>query len=73
MWLYSQGLITDPFRADQARYHLTPEGWEFYDRIRPGPLRYWLKHNWFPATVVAATILVGIGTILAQVLPLLLD
>ena len=26
MWLYSQGFITDPFRADQARYHLTPEG-----------------------------------------------
>ena len=53
--------------------YLTPEGWDYWQRLRLGPVLFWFKHNWFPATVAAATILVGIGTILAQVLPLLLD
>ena len=48
--------------------HLTPAGWEYWKELQLGSTLYWLDKNWFPATVAAATILVGIGTIMAQVL-----
>ena len=67
-WLLSQGYISDPLTGEQGLYHLTPAGWEYWQRLQLGPVLYWLEKNWFPAIVAAATILVGIGTILAQVL-----
>ena len=51
-----------------SKYELTPTGWRYSEEVWLGPVLYCLDQNWFPATVAAATILVGIGTILAQVL-----
>ena len=69
MKLRALGYLSSGYEGESyLALHLTPAGWEYSDRLRLGPVLYWLKHNWFPATVAAATILVGIGTILAQVL-----
>ena len=43
------------------------------EQLRLGKLRYWLKNNWFPASVAAATILLGIAAIMTQVLAIVLD
>ena len=71
-WLYSQGYISDPFRRSSigspVSYSLTPEGWGYWERLRLGPIRYWLKYNWFPMAVATTTVVVGICTILAQLL-----
>ena len=68
MRLYAHEFTTNPFDRNEPRYHLTAKGWEYSDQLQLGPVLYWLDKNWFPATVAATTILVGIGTILAQVL-----
>ena len=75
-WLYSQGYISDPFRRSSigslASYRLTPEGWAYWERLRLGPTRYWIKHNWFPVAVAVISSLTGIGAIVVGVLALLL-
>lgn len=75
-WLYSLGYITDPFRLSGSgslrAYSLTPEGWAYWERLRLGPTRYWLKHNWFPVAVAVISSITGIGAIVVGVLTLLL-
>ena len=63
-WLHSKRYID----GRGLSTYLTPEGWEYWKELQLGTTLYWLDKNWFPATVAAATFLVGIGTILAQVL-----
>jgi len=64
IWLLSQGYI----REEENFWRLTPSGWDYWQQLQLGPALYWMHKNWFPATVAAATFLVGIGTIVAQVL-----
>ena len=41
---------------------LTVEGYE-YLRMLEHPLHFWIKHNWFPLAVAAATFLASAGAI----------
>ena len=71
-WLTSLGYVVR--RSDQTRaVRLTPEGWGYWERLRLGPTRYWVKHNWFPVAVAVISSLTGIGAIIVGVLTLLLN
>lgn len=51
---------------------ITWEGWK-YRYSKHHPVRSWLKANWFPATVAAATILTGIAVVVTSALALVLS
>ena len=69
-WLISLGYAE--LRGAQGRsIRLTPEGWAYRERLRLGPTRYWIKHNWFPVAVAAISSLTGIGAIVVGALTLL--
>ena len=67
--LHSAGYITEPsFTGTPNRaYYLTPTGWVYYEELTIGKLRFWLKRNWFPAVVAAATFLTGLATLIFQI------
>ena len=64
-YLRSKGYITD---VDDSLCTLTPEGWDYYDRLKSGAVRYWLRNNWFPFVVAVTTALVGMATIVTNLL-----
>ena len=64
-FLYSRGCITYPY-DHQTPCVFTPAGWNYYEQVTAFGPWYWFKRNWFPATVAAATLLVGLGTLLLQ-------
>ena len=51
-------------------------GLDYMERLRESlkhPARLWLKDNWFPAIVAAATIFLALGSVVVQVVGLILD
>ena len=84
--LWSQGYISDPY-AERERiftgrpnppfngyrnFYLTPEGWEYWEKLRLGTVRYWVKHNWFPVAVAAIAALFSLGSLIAGIVDLVL-
>ena len=51
---------------------LTLDGYEYIERLRH-PVRYWLKQNWFPATIAAATILTGVASAAIQIVSRIIE
>ena len=48
----------------------TLAGLDYMERLRESlkhPARLWLKDNWFPAIVAAATIFLALGSVVVQV------
>ena len=39
-WLYSQGYITSPFVGENTPYHLTPAGWDYWQKLQLGSTLY---------------------------------
>ena len=64
--LHSQGYITYPFDIG-VDYSLNPAGWEYWERLRLGATRYWLKNNWFPFIVAV----VAVGTLVISTISVL--
>ncbi len=61
--LHSQGYVS--LVGDSSRhFQLTPSGWEYRRQRHLRPVVYWLYKNWFPATVAAMTIVVGLFQVL---------
>ena len=50
----------------RSSFRLTAYGREYYGKLT-APRWYWFRHNWFPATVAAATILASVGGIIVNV------
>ena len=65
-WLTSLGYVVRR-GGDSGALRLTPEGWAYWERLRLGPTRYWIKNNWFPVAVTAISSAIGLGTILAAI------
>lgn len=82
--LWSQGYITEPFVTRYAEtsnrrrpvgtrnFFLTPAGWEYWQQLRLGTVRYWVKNNWFPVAVAGITGLFSLGALIVGVLDLVL-
>ena len=65
--LHSQSYIADPFDRTKSTYMLTPAGWDYLERLRLGPFRYWLK-NRKPAVIGVFALLVGIVGVVVRLI-----
>lgn len=61
--LLSQGYVEHV--ADWEFYRLTPEGWDYSERLLH-PFRYWWNRNWFAVVVAAITAFTSVGSMIVN-------
>ena len=69
-WLTSLGYVVRR-GGDSGALRLTPEGWAYWERLRLGPTRYWIKNNWFPALVALGTFITSVAAIVTAIVTLI--
>ena len=69
--LMSQGYVEhpNPGHSGRNRIRLTPAGWEYWERLRLGGTKYWVKKNLISMLAVA----IATGSLIVSVFALIED